>query len=552
MVIEDLDFAYCEPCDDQKLCARVFCEPQGTCNGRFNKGVDEWVKGVTIEVLDPDTGDLITTGKTNKNGKVCFDDLEPGLYLIRVDEDSAPLDGWTASTEVAYERELVACEKLTVKFGFCKDCPRTYCCKGDLHEVIVESRHWVGDCPDGLDVNVWFYRGCDWSVLLDQIEVETTHPLPEKVSGVGEILTLEDIQVKDGIATIRVRVTAAGPRFPVGRFGSAKHRLVIAVNGDWVQGCEIFRAEKMRPGLLFPWDCECKQQRDCCTCLEKGETPTCDWSEPAQIDWDAWDRSDCNTWGMFGVLDVYCYRDWRECNPCDCEEECGRCKGGVTELTLRLTAAEDAKVQITSNHGVLFDRHVGAGEAFSISGNGPEGQMGEAIWLFINGEHCGDIPTDCCKPIKVGMRFGWLWVEGGESLEGGALCRWDNKWGDPDCKCKPDCDPCDCKKCGKRACKKSGKCECDCESKCDSCDCDKCGKRKCDCDKSRCEDCGNSKKDCEKYRCKSCGKCAQVCDSSRCDDCGDCSQACKCDKDEWSEKSSREGKKGKKGKKRRR
>lgn len=105
------------------------------------------------------------------------------------------------------------------------------------------------------------------------------------------------------------------------------------------------------------------------------------------------------------------------------EEECGECKGKVTELTLLYTGMEAAPVQVVQKNGdTVFDETVQPGETFSFSGTDKHGTLGTEISLFVDGDLNTTIHTSCSQPIGPGLVSGDFEVIAGYSKDGGELC----------------------------------------------------------------------------------------------------------------------------------
>jgi len=103
---------------------------------------------------------------------------------------------------------------------------------------------------------------------------------------------------------------------------------------------------------------------------------------------------------------------------------CGKCRGGVTELTLRYNGTTaNAHVQVLQKKGdVVFDGVVQPGETFTFSGMDKDGKLGTEITIQINGRVNATLHTSCSKPIGPGLVSGDFEVVAGHSKDGGPLC----------------------------------------------------------------------------------------------------------------------------------
>jgi hypothetical protein len=103
---------------------------------------------------------------------------------------------------------------------------------------------------------------------------------------------------------------------------------------------------------------------------------------------------------------------------------CGKCRGGVTELTLRYNGTTaDAHVQVLQKKGeVVFDGVVQPGETFTFSGIDKDSKLGSEITITIDGRVNTTLHTSCSKPIGPGIRSGDFEVVAGHSKDGGPLC----------------------------------------------------------------------------------------------------------------------------------
>jgi hypothetical protein len=103
---------------------------------------------------------------------------------------------------------------------------------------------------------------------------------------------------------------------------------------------------------------------------------------------------------------------------------CGKCRGGVTRLTLRYRgAAASVRVQVLGKKGgVVFDGTVQPGETFSFAGSGKDGKLDKEITITVNGQVNAKLHTSCSKPVGPGLVIGDFEVVAGDSKDGGLLC----------------------------------------------------------------------------------------------------------------------------------
>ena len=115
-------------------------------------------------------------------------------------------------------------------------------------------------------------------------------------------------------------------------------------------------------------------------------------------------------------------------------EECGPCKGKITELTLKYTGDTTAFIEVFQKKDsiLIFNEYVGPGGEFTFYGQDKKGTMGTEIIILVNGEENTKIHTSCSKPIGPGLISGDFVVIEGYSLDGGLLCPTDE---DDDCEC---------------------------------------------------------------------------------------------------------------------
>ena len=144
-------------------------------------------------------------------------------------------------------------------------------------------------------------------------------------------------------------------------------------------------------------------------------------------------------WESINSVDLTIEDDYGEINldyPCDISqapEECGKCEGKVTELTLRYDGAETAAIKVVQKNGeIIFQNTVASGESFSFIGT-DKGTLGTEIKIYINEAENTRIHTSCSKPIYPGMVGGDFTIIKGKSKQGGLLCQFEGENGCGEC-----------------------------------------------------------------------------------------------------------------------
>ncbi len=107
-------------------------------------------------------------------------------------------------------------------------------------------------------------------------------------------------------------------------------------------------------------------------------------------------------------------------------EECGPCKGKITELTLKYTGDTTAFIEVFQKKDPvpIFAGDVDPGGEFTFVGTDKKGTMGTEITILVNGKENTTIHTSCSQEIGPGFVSdnGRFSVISGESLKGGPLC----------------------------------------------------------------------------------------------------------------------------------
>ena len=105
-------------------------------------------------------------------------------------------------------------------------------------------------------------------------------------------------------------------------------------------------------------------------------------------------------------------------------DDCGPCKGKVTQLELMYTGDIAAFITVVQkkDNDVVFDEIVSPGGSFAFSGTDKNVTLGTELNVFVDGSLNTQIHPSCSQPIGPGLVFGDFLVVGGSSLEGGPLC----------------------------------------------------------------------------------------------------------------------------------
>ena len=116
------------------------------------------------------------------------------------------------------------------------------------------------------------------------------------------------------------------------------------------------------------------------------------------------------------------------------EEECGPCKGKITELTLKYTGNATAFIEVFQKKDPvpIFAGDVDPGGEFTFYGQDKNDTMGTEIKIYVDDDENTKIHTSCSQPIGPGLISGDFVVIEGYSLDGGLLCPTDE---DDDCEC---------------------------------------------------------------------------------------------------------------------
>ena len=116
------------------------------------------------------------------------------------------------------------------------------------------------------------------------------------------------------------------------------------------------------------------------------------------------------------------------------DDDCGECKGKVSELTLRYDGGiVDAHIKVVQkkNSISVFDGTVQPGGEFGFVGVDKKGTLGTEISIYVDDVLNTKIHTSCSQPIGPGLVSGDFAVITGFSKNNGVLCSTDGTQ-DPD------------------------------------------------------------------------------------------------------------------------
>jgi len=325
-----VNFGYCPPLG--QICGKAWINPwTSDCNEIFELG-DVPLVGLTVELekLDePGQGRILYT-TTDEHGDYCFFRLPEGLYEVRVPGDQPQLANVRPFGPTEVLVTLPPGGERNVDFPYCEEC-HVDCCVGDLHEVVVETKFWVGYTDDPghrwYDVYAYFFDGCrEGAREIDYAGLFYQGDFPGAEKGYNEILTIENVRVEEGWAIVRLRLTAHGCWFPRGFFGKKCRTVAVWFNGKWNYGKAVFRCECVRPGGWFTWTENC-------------DFPECEDVIPTNV------LSSMILEGRPGgcdarylTIDTYPWESWVRCErgPKECKEQSDSCRCGYNFVELEL------------------------------------------------------------------------------------------------------------------------------------------------------------------------------------------------------------------------
>jgi hypothetical protein len=206
---------------------RVFVEP-GTPDDTFDP-TDQPLPGRAVRLYDGlDLGSGATplaTAFTDADGLYHFSNVVDGFYVVETDGQDGPERRALDLVLLGLPSDPVVDVALTPA-----TCPREPCGAGPLHEIVVDAVVAVGD-PTSYTLSATLFDACGTSAVRDALTASWTGPFPAPATGANGVLRVESVTVTDGLARVRMRLTAGGAMFPGGFFGAASRRVEMTLNG---------------------------------------------------------------------------------------------------------------------------------------------------------------------------------------------------------------------------------------------------------------------------------------------------------------------------------
>jgi hypothetical protein len=299
-----VDFSY-YPCI-QDLKVTVFVDKSLPENCTYDNGTDLDLAGVTFTVHPQgDRSITLATGVTGADGSFTVSGLAAGTYWVCIDDSQGAL----ANLERCVPGDCVTvvlepCKDECVEIGYKETCRKEPCCEGKLHEVVFKTHIWVGDCVDCVAVSAHLMETCDpCGGVSGEAWMDYCGEFPGPVTGYDGVVTIENVEIANGLAVVTIRLTATGDEFLRGYFDDGEHLLAVFVNGESNEACVRLRCEDTLPGSMFPWSKAC------------GPKPTCDWTQAfADKAYERWIACECPA--TFIVCEQCSYEWWKRCVPC--------------------------------------------------------------------------------------------------------------------------------------------------------------------------------------------------------------------------------------------
>ena len=396
-----VDFSY-YPCI-QDLKVTVFVDKSLPENCTYDSGTDLDLAGVTFTVHPQgDRSITLATGVTEANGSFTVNGLAAGTYWVCIDDSQAVL----ASLERCVTGDCVTvvlepCKDECVEIGYKETCGKEPCCEGKLHEVVFKTHIWVGDCVDCVAVSAHLMETCDpCGGVSGEAWMDYCGEFPGPVTGYDGVVTIEDVEIENGIALVTIRLTATGDEFLRGYFDDGKHLLAVFVNGKSNEACVRLRCEDTLPGSMFPWSEACGPKADC------------DWTQAyADAAYDRWIKCECPA--TFIVCEQCSYEWWKRCVPCVSQPE-----SKIVDLKFRRckTDGDDHEFLVKLKwDGVVYDmiRFEFDGDSWSGSKTGKNGHV-SVLKVYKDGKDWRAkvrIDYDCGCPEGALPSCVFLWSE---------------------------------------------------------------------------------------------------------------------------------------------
>ncbi len=227
---------------------RVFVEP-GTPDDTFDP-TDQPLPGRAVRLYDGlDLGSGATplaTAFTDADGLYHFSNAVDGFYVVETDGQDGPERRALDLVLLGLPSDPVVDVALTPA-----TCPREPCGAGPLHEIVVDAVVAVGD-PTSYTLSATLFDACGTSAVRDALTASWTGPFPAPATGANGVLRVESVTVTDGLARVRMRLTAGGAMFPGGFFGAASRRVEMTLNGAVAGACAPLRCGVAAAGADLP------------------------------------------------------------------------------------------------------------------------------------------------------------------------------------------------------------------------------------------------------------------------------------------------------------
>ncbi|MBL9087256.1 MAG: hypothetical protein JNM10_08945 [Planctomycetia bacterium] len=227
---------------------RVFVEP-GTPDDVFDP-TDQPLPGRAVRLYDgldlgPGATPIATTF-TDGDGLYRFTNVVDGFWVVETDGSDGPERRALDLVLLTLPADPVVDEALTPA-----TCPHEPCGAGPLHEVVVETVVPVGD-PTSYTLSAALFDGCGTTAVRDALTTSWAGTFPAPATGANEVLRVESVTVTDGLARVRMRLTAGGAAFPGGYFGTAPRRLEVTLNGALAGACTPLTCDAVAAGADLP------------------------------------------------------------------------------------------------------------------------------------------------------------------------------------------------------------------------------------------------------------------------------------------------------------
>ncbi|MHC5010057.1 MAG: SdrD B-like domain-containing protein [Planctomycetota bacterium] len=228
---------------------RVFFDADG--NGEFGPG-DTGAQGVLVRLLDANGAPTGMSDPTDADGLYAFPALPDGGYQAATDDQ-----GTFGGGSIVLGRDVEGVDLALPPAIPPDDCEPESCLEGLLHEAMFTTQIYVGDVVPYVDlaVDLWTADRTHWHV--DLLRYAYAGPFTGPLIGVNEVITVGNVSVADGWATVRFKLTANPRVFPDGNFGGGDYYVVVKVNGRSNRARSAIRCDTARPGAPFPREPDC-------------------------------------------------------------------------------------------------------------------------------------------------------------------------------------------------------------------------------------------------------------------------------------------------------